>query len=117
MPHQLLQTENFNFIRRQAGGGGGFFGATQEILQNGENRTTFRDALIDGSAFLMDGDVRHCWLRECRLPLGPSGNLLRLVQSIKNMGKEESRGNAFHLGPVEPANTFAIGSPSPPLEE
>jgi len=66
---------------------------------------------------LKDGDVRDYWLCDCQLLLGPSCQLARLAQSIENIGKEESRGNDFHLGSLGPANTCAADSPSPPLEE
>jgi hypothetical protein len=88
--------------------------AIQDILRDDTDRTTFRNARISGKAFLMRGDDLHFWTDVCHLPAGPSVELAGLAQTIKNMGKEESRGNAFHLGSVEPANTFTVESPSPP---
>jgi len=86
----------------------------QKILWNDKNRATFQKAEISGNEFLNDGDVRDSWLHLCSLPLGPSGEIARLAQTIKNMGKKESRGKAFHLGSVELANTFTVQSPPPP---
>jgi hypothetical protein len=86
----------------------------QNILEDKKDRATFWKAGISGRAFLRDGDVRDFWLHQCGLPIGLSGDLAKLAQTIKNMGKEKSRGNAFHLGSLEPADTFTVESPSPP---
>jgi hypothetical protein len=96
------EEELFNFI------------LARNVLRKPEYRTIFRNAEIHGKAFLRDGDDLYFWSGACHLPAGPSGDLAELVQTIKNMGKEESRGNVFHLGSVEPANTFTVESPSPP---
>jgi hypothetical protein len=90
------------------------FAPIQKILWNDKNRATFQNAEISGRAFLRDGDVRDFWLHQCGLPIGLSGDLAELAQTLKNMGKEKSRGNAFHLGSVEPADAFTVESPSPP---
>ena len=92
------------------------FTLIKDILEDPEDVTIFTHAKISGRAFLRDGDVRHYWSQECQLPLGPSGDLAELVQRIKNMGKEKSQGNAFHLGSVEPANTFTVQSPLTPWD-
>jgi len=86
----------------------------KKILWNEKNRATFWNAEISGNAFLLRGDDVHFWMDVCQLPAGPSVELADLAQTIKNMGKDESRGNVFHLGSVEPANTFTVESPSPP---
>jgi uncharacterized protein (DUF3820 family) len=86
------------------------------ILKEDEDRAIFCKAGISGRAFLRDGDVRDFWLHQCGLPLGPSGDLAELSQTIKNVGKQKSRGNAFHLGSDEPANTFAVRSPHVPWD-
>jgi len=86
----------------------------QRILGSDEIQTTFQNAWISGKAFLMRGDDLHFWTDVCHLPAGPSVELEGLAQRIKNMGKEESRGNAFHLGSNKPANTFTVQSPPPP---
>jgi len=67
------------------------FKPIQKILWNEKNRTTFWNAEIDGSAFLNDGDVRDYWLRDIQLPAGPSGNLARLAQRIKDFATEAKR--------------------------
>ena len=92
------------------------FTLIKDILEDPEDVTIFTHAKISGRAFLRDGDVRHYWSQECQLPLGPSGDLAELAQRIKNMGKEKSQGNAFHLGSVEPANTFTVQSPLTPWD-
>jgi hypothetical protein len=66
----------------------------QNILQDDTDQTTFRNARISGKAFLLCGDDRHFWTGDCHLPAGPSVELADLVQTIKNMGKDKSRGNA-----------------------
>jgi hypothetical protein len=88
----------------------------QDILQNDKNRATFWNAEISGKTFLRRGDDLYFWTGACHLPAGPSDKLAGLVQRIKDMGKEESRGNPFHLGSVKPANTFTVESPSPPKQ-
>jgi hypothetical protein len=85
-------------------------------ILNDKNRATFSNADISGRGFLRDGDVRDFWLHQCCLPIGPSGELAELAQTIKNMGNEKSRGNAFHLGSDQPANTFAVESSQQPTQ-
>jgi hypothetical protein len=88
----------------------------QKILEDEKDRTTFWNAGISGRAFLRDGDVRYFWLHQCGLPIGLSGDLAELAQTIKDIGKEKSRGNAIHLGSDEPANTFTVQSPLAPRD-
>ena len=87
------------------------FKQLRDILRNDENRKTFEKAQISGRAFLLRGDDECYWMDRCHLPPGPSAMLADLAQRIKNMGKEKSRGNAFHLASDEPANTFTVQSP------
>jgi hypothetical protein len=88
----------------------------QNILEDDEDRETFKKAKISGKAFLECGDDQDFWKSVCKLPAVPSYRLAKLVQTIKDRGKEESRGNAFHLGSVEPANTFTVQSPLTPWD-
>ena len=88
------------------------FKQLRDILRNDENWKTFEKAQIDGRVFLKRGDDECYWMDRCHLPPGPSSNLADLAQTIKNMGKEKSRGNAFHLASDEPANTFTVQSPA-----
>jgi len=85
-------------------------------LDVAEDRATFSKAGISGWAFLRHGDDRGFWLHQCGLPIVPSGDLAELAQTIKNMGKEKSRGNALHLGSDQPANNFTVQqAPRPSL--
>ena len=86
----------------------------QNILEDDEDRETFNKAKISGSIFLERGNDEDFWFRRCQLPIGPSAALAGLAQTIKNMGKEKSPGNAFLLGSNKPANTFTVQSPPPP---
>jgi hypothetical protein len=91
------------------------FIASRNIL-NDNIRATFRYAMVDGEAFLLCGDDRHFWMRDCHLPPGPSVKLADLAQKIKYMGKEKPGGNAFHFGGGKPANTFTVQSPLESLD-
>ena len=75
------------------------FTLIKDILEDPEDVTIFTHAKIDGRVFLLRDDLRF-WNDTCHLPPGPSAKLADLAQRIKNMGKERSRGNAFHLGEV-----------------
>ena len=75
------------------------FTLIKDILEDPEDVTIFTHAKIDGEVFLLRDDLRF-WNDTCHLPPGPSAKLADLAQRIKNMGKERSRGNAFHLGEV-----------------
>jgi len=76
------------------------FGFVQlrNILQNASNLAIFREADIDADTFLTCGDDLYFWAKACHLPAAPSYRLAELVRTINNVGKQESRGNAFHLG-------------------
>jgi len=88
------------------------FTLIKDILEDPEDVATFTHAFIDGQVFLLRGDDEFYWMDRCHLPPGPSSKLADLAQTIKNMGKEKSRGNAFHLASDEPANTFTVQSPA-----
>jgi len=92
------------------------FAQIQKVLRNEKNRATFQQAEISGETFLERGNDEDFWLRRCGLPIGPSAGLAGLAQTIKNIGKEKSRGNAFHLGSDEPANSFTVQSPPVPWD-
>jgi hypothetical protein len=95
---QLLGTENF-YLHPSSNGGDERLCSTapqmQNILEDDEDRATFWKAGISGSAFLKGGDIRDFWLHQCGLPIGLSGELAELAQTVNNMGKGKSRGNAF----------------------
>jgi hypothetical protein len=66
----------------------------RNVLRRPEYQKTFRNADLSGKAFLMRGGDLHLWMDVCHLPAGPSVELADLAQTIKNMGKDKSRGNA-----------------------
>jgi len=90
------------------------FAPIAKILWNEKSRRRFRKAGISSSVYLRDGGVRVSWLYQCRLPIGPCSDLPKLAQTIKNIGREKWRGNAFRLGCDKPANTFTVQSPPAP---
>jgi len=92
------------------------FAPIPKILLDEKNRARFQNAEISGSSFLRDGDVRDFWLHQFGLPFGLGCDLAELAQTIKNMGMEKSRGNAFHLATDEPAHTFTVQSLPTPWE-
>ena len=67
---------------------------TSQILLDSEDRMIFQRAKVNGKIFLSRGDVDDFW-RQCQLPYGPSAELAELVEKIKDISKEESRGNTF----------------------
>jgi hypothetical protein len=79
----------------------------RNLLPDVEDETLFRNAKIDGKVFLECGDDLYFWKGACGLAAAPSYRLAKLVQRIKAMDKQESQGNAFHLGSIKPANSFA----------
>jgi hypothetical protein len=70
------------------------FIGSRNIL-NDKNRATFQHTEISGRIFLERGKIEDFWFRRCCLPIGPSVGLAGVAQTINNMGKEISRGNAF----------------------
>ena len=63
----------------------------QGILENDELQTTFRNAWVNGKTFLERGNNEDFWWCRCKLPLGPSDELARLAQRIKDYATDAKR--------------------------